>query len=63
MGGPDTNRLPEIEWFRYKPKAGDPDYPQYFALQRWFNVNRGKVTRPGSPIRLPAAPPNPSRKQ
>ena len=34
-------------------------FPQYNALQRWFHVNRGKVKRPGSPIALPAAKPNP----
>jgi hypothetical protein len=34
-------------------------YPQFGALQRWFGANRGKVRRPGSPIALPAAPPNP----
>jgi hypothetical protein len=34
-------------------------YPQFGALQRWFNANRGKVKRPGSPIALPAARPNP----
>jgi hypothetical protein len=34
-------------------------FPQYNGLQRWFGANRGKVRRPGSPIALPAAPPNP----
>jgi hypothetical protein len=34
-------------------------YPQFGALQRWFGANRGKVKRPGSPIALPAARPNP----
>ena len=34
-------------------------FPQYNALQRWFHANRGKVKRPGSPIALPAAKPNP----
>ena len=33
--------------------------PQFSALQRWFNANRGKVKRPGSPIALPAARANP----
>src|SRR5262249_19338313 len=33
MGGPDTNRLPEIEWCRYKPNTGDPDHPKYFAMK------------------------------
>jgi hypothetical protein len=27
--------------------------PQYGALQRWYRRNRGKVKRPGGPIRLP----------
>jgi Cellulase (glycosyl hydrolase family 5) len=35
-------------------------YPQYGALQRWFNANRGKVKRPGSAISIPAAQPNPT---
>ena len=34
-------------------------YPQFGALQRWFKANRGKVKRPGAPIALPAAKPNP----
>jgi hypothetical protein len=34
-------------------------YPQFGALQRWFGANRGKVKRPGAPIVLPAARPNP----
>lgn len=34
-------------------------YPQFGALQRWFNANRGKVKRPRGPIALPAARPNP----
>ncbi|MEA2378414.1 MAG: hypothetical protein QOD13_2321 [Thermoleophilaceae bacterium] len=34
-------------------------YPQFGALQRWFRANRGKVKRPGSPIAIPAARPNP----
>jgi hypothetical protein len=35
-------------------------YPQFGALQRWFNANRGKVKRPGGSIALPAARPNPA---
>lgn len=35
-------------------------YPQYNALQSWFRANRGRVKRPGGPIALPAAPPNPT---
>jgi hypothetical protein len=31
----------------------------YNALRRWFNVNRGKVKRPGAAITLPPALPNP----
>ena len=31
----------------------------YNALKRWYNANRGKVKRPGGPITLPAAPPQP----
>ncbi len=38
--------------------SGKP-YPQYNAMKRWFKLNRGKVKRPGSPINLPAALPNP----
>jgi len=34
-------------------------YPQFGGLQRWFKANRGKVKRPGGPIALPAALPNP----
>ena len=34
--------------------------PQYGGLQRWYRGHRGKVKRPGSPIALPAAPPNPA---
>ena len=34
-------------------------YPQFGALQRWFNANRSKVKRPSGAIALPAAPPNP----
>jgi hypothetical protein len=34
-------------------------YPQFNGLQRWFNANRGKVKRPGGPLALPAAQPNP----
>jgi hypothetical protein len=34
-------------------------YPQFGGLQRWFGANRGKVKRPGRPIALPAAAPNP----
>ena len=34
--------------------------PQYNALKRWYNVNRGKVKRPGGAINLPAAPANPT---
>ena len=33
---------------------------QYGGLQRWYRGHRGKVKRPGSPIPLPAAPPNPT---
>ena len=39
--------------------ASGKRYPQFGALQRWFGANRGKVKRPGSPISLPAARPNP----
>jgi hypothetical protein len=31
----------------------------YNALKRWYNANRRKVKRPGGPIALPAAPPQP----
>jgi Cellulase (glycosyl hydrolase family 5) len=31
----------------------------YNALKRWYNANRGRVKRPGGPITLPAAPPQP----
>ena len=34
-------------------------YPQFNALRRWFQVNRGKVKRPGGAINLPPAPPSP----
>ncbi len=34
--------------------------PQYGALQRWYNANRGKVKRPGGSINLPDAPDNPT---
>jgi hypothetical protein len=34
--------------------------PQYNALRSWFGANRGKVKRPGSLLRLPAAQPNPT---
>jgi hypothetical protein len=34
-------------------------YPQFNGLQRWFKANRGKVKRPGGPLALPAAQPNP----
>ena len=34
--------------------------PQYSALQRWYESNRGKVKRPGGEINLPAAPANPT---
>ena len=34
--------------------------PQYGALQRWYNANRGKVKRPGGSINLPDAPANPT---
>jgi hypothetical protein len=34
-------------------------FPQFNALQRWFNANRGKVKRPSSAITLPVAPANP----
>jgi hypothetical protein len=30
-------------------------YPQFRALQRWYQRNRGRVTRPGAAIHLPAA--------
>jgi hypothetical protein len=30
-------------------------YPQYRALQRWYQGNRGRVKRPGAAISLPAA--------
>ena len=30
-------------------------YPQYRALRRWYNRNRGRVTRPGAAIALPPA--------
>lgn len=33
--------------------------PQYNALQRWYRSHRGRVKRPGAPISLPVAPPNP----
>jgi hypothetical protein len=39
--------------------ASGKRYPQFGALQRWFRANRGKVKRPGRPIALPAARPNP----
>jgi hypothetical protein len=32
----------------------------YNALKRWYGANRGKVKRPGGPIALPAAKPNPT---
>jgi hypothetical protein len=32
----------------------------YNALRRWFNVNQGKVKRPGAAIQLPPAAPNPA---
>ena len=32
----------------------------YNALKRWYGQNRGKVKRPGGPITLPAAAPNPT---
>jgi hypothetical protein len=35
-------------------------YPQYSALQRWYQKNRGKVRRPPGKISLPAAPPQPT---
>ena len=31
----------------------------YNALKRWYNANRGKVKRPGGPIALDPAPPEP----
>ena len=31
----------------------------YNALKRWYGANRGKVKRPGAPLSLPAAQPNP----
>jgi hypothetical protein len=34
-------------------------YPQFNGLQRWFKANRSKVKRPGGPLALPAAQPNP----
>jgi hypothetical protein len=34
-------------------------YPQFKALRRWYRVNRRKVKRPGGPITLPPAKPNP----
>jgi hypothetical protein len=32
----------------------------YKALRSWFTANRGKVKRPGAPIVLPPAPPQPT---
>ena len=34
--------------------------PQYKGLKRWYRGNRGRLKRPGSPIPLPAARPNPT---
>jgi hypothetical protein len=34
--------------------------PQYKGLRRWYRRNRGRLKRPGSPIGLPAASPNPT---
>jgi hypothetical protein len=34
---------------------------QYNALAHWYRSNRGKVRRPGSPLRLPARNANPTR--
>ena len=31
----------------------------YNALKRWYDANRGRVKRPGGPLSLPAARPNP----
>ena len=39
--------------------ASGKRFPQFGALQRWFNSNRGKVKRPSGSIALPAARPNP----
>src|SRR5262249_3187071 len=57
MGGPDTNRLPEIEWSRYKPNTGDPDHPQYFAMRSslgraYFGVDGGIRTLQRLPRKL-----------
>ena len=35
--------------------------PQYNALKRWYQANRGKVKRPGRALTLPEAPANPTR--
>ncbi|HEV3439683.1 MAG TPA: sigma factor-like helix-turn-helix DNA-binding protein, partial [Gemmata sp.] len=34
MGGPEISRLPEgmLGWYRYKPIAADPKYPNFFAM-------------------------------
>jgi RNA polymerase sigma factor (sigma-70 family) len=34
MGGPDTSRMPDgtLAWYRYKPVAADPKYPDFFAM-------------------------------
>ena len=38
---------------------GGKKYSTFSAMARWYNANRAKVKRPGGPIALPAAPPNP----
>jgi hypothetical protein len=40
-------------------KSGTPNV-SYNALKRWYHANRGKVKRPGPPITLDPAPPQPS---